>query len=128
VSTEGSSQWSRLVARYAADRSDLDALTLRSETESRGCTPVAQCTPGTLVTITGTIRSVLLPPVHETPEFEAELYDGSGSVTLLWTGRRRILGIRPGGKISASGRIAFNGGRRQLFNPRYSLIVAGSSE
>jgi len=128
VSTEGSSQWSRLVARYAADRSDLDAISLRQESASRGCTAVADCPPGSLVSITGTVRSVLLRPASESPAFEAEVFDGSGSVTLIWIGRRRIPGIKAGRKITAFGRIGHDAGRRQVFNPRYSLLVDAGAE
>jgi len=80
------------------------------------------------VSITGTVRSVLLRPANELPAFEAEVFDGSGSVTLIWIGRRRIPGIKAGRKISAFGRIGQEAGRRQLFNPRYSLLVDAGTE
>ena len=52
-----------------------------------------------------------------------ELYDGSGTVTLVWLGRREIAGISPGRQLRATGRITTNGGRRVIFNPRYELVL-----
>ena len=56
-----------------------------------------------------------------TPSLEASLYDGSGMVTLVWLGRRKIAGIKPGVDLKASGRVSCQEGRRVIFNPRYEL-------
>jgi hypothetical protein len=55
------------------------------------------------------------------PTLEAELFDGSGSVTLVWLGRRRIPGIEPGRTLTARGRFADVEGKRVIYNPRYEL-------
>ena len=52
---------------------------------------------------------------------EAELFDGSGSVTLVWLGRRRIPGIEPGRTLTARGRFAAFDGKRVIYNPWYEL-------
>ena len=36
---------------------------------------------------------------------EAELYDGTGAITVIWLGRRRIGGINPGRSMQVAGRI-----------------------
>jgi hypothetical protein len=58
------------------------------------------------------------------PTLEAELYDGSGSVILVWLGRRQIAGIEPGRTLTARGRIAENQGRGVIYNPWYELSPA----
>ena len=52
---------------------------------------------------------------------EAELYDGSGTITVVWLGRRRIAGIEPGRQIRVVGRIGVHDAQRLMFNPRYEL-------
>ena len=56
------------------------------------------------------------------PALEAELYDGTGSVVLVWLGRRRIAGIVPGCSIQVTGRVGRQDQTRVLYNPRYELI------
>jgi hypothetical protein len=60
-------------------------------------------------------------PKTNLPTLEAELFDGSGTVTLVWLGRRRIVGIEPGRRLSASGRLAVQGERKVIYNPFYEL-------
>ena len=52
---------------------------------------------------------------------EAELYDGSDSVTLIWLGRRTIEGVEAGRRLTAHGRIGRRGEERVLYNPSYEL-------
>jgi hypothetical protein len=44
---------------------------------------------------------------------------------VVWLGRRSIVGIEPGRRIIASGRISMNRGRPVLFNPKYELRPVG---
>ena len=55
------------------------------------------------------------------PALEAELYDGTDTLTVLWLGRRRIAGIFPGRSIRVTGRIGVHDGSRIIYNPRYDL-------
>lgn len=75
----------------------------------------------------GTLQTVTLQPRAGLPALEAELYDGSGVVTLVWLGRRRIEGIDCGRRLVATGRIAAVEGRRLMYNPQYSLLPAGGA-
>ena len=59
------------------------------------------------------------------PALEAELFDGSAALDVVWLGRRSIVGIEPGRKLIASGRISMSRGRRVLFNPKYELRPLG---
>jgi hypothetical protein len=62
-----------------------------------------------------------LRPRSGTLALEAELYDGSDTLVLIWLGRRRILGLEPGRALKVTGRISSAGGSRVMFNPRYEL-------
>jgi RecJ-like exonuclease len=82
---------------------------------------VSACQKGKLVTVTGRLKSVVYTPRETVPTLEAELFDGSGSVTLVWLGRRRIPGIEPGRTVTARGRFAAFDGKRVIYNPWYEL-------
>lgn len=120
-----SGRLSRALERLASNRDDRDARELRSECVDVGATPVADVPDRTRTTVAGTLRTVTLRPVGGVPALEAELYDGSGSVTLVWLGRRRLAAIEPGRWLLASGLLADHDGRRLMYNPRYELRASG---
>ena len=86
-----------------------------------GCEPLGSCRKGAVVTVSGRLKSVVYTPRETVPTLEAELFDGSGSVTLVWLGRRRIAGIEPGRSLTARGRFAAFDGKRVIYNPWYEL-------
>jgi len=88
---------------------------------SVGCTPVDQLNNRSRASVSGVIRSVTLRPREGVPALEAELYDGSGALDLVWLGRREIAGISPGRRLKVEGLVCLVDGRRTVFNPRYEL-------
>jgi hypothetical protein len=52
---------------------------------------------------------------------EAELFDGTDSILLVWIGRRRIPGIEPGKTLQVRGRVGERDGRKAIYNPYYEL-------
>jgi hypothetical protein len=120
--TPGARGWlSRKLQKLTADDQTVDAQELRSDVVSAGCAPVSACRKGQVVTVTGRLKSVVYTPRETVPTLEAELFDGSGSVTLVWLGRRRITGIEPGRTLTARGRFAAFDGKRVIYNPWYEL-------
>lgn len=117
----------RMIGRVTATRDEIDARELREGSAAEGGTPIHQCGDRELVVICGALRTVTFRPVAGVPALEAELYDGSGTVSLVWLGRRRIAGVEPGRGIRVSGRIAISEGRPVIFNPRYELRASGGT-
>ncbi len=117
----------RLLHRLGTSEAELEAAELAESARESGATPVERCACGEVVTISGPLRSVTLLPVAGTASLEAELYDGTGRVSLVWMGRRRIRGIEPGRVLTATGRLNTVDGRQVIFNPRYALrpVLAG---
>jgi hypothetical protein len=103
----------------------MEAEDLRKECVSFGATLVGDLPNRRRVKVSGTLRTVTLRPVGGVPALEAELYDGSGVVTLIWLGRRRIAAVEPGRGITAMGLVTEQSGRRVIFNPRYELRAVG---
>jgi len=83
--------------------------------------PIAESRHREVVDVAGTLRAVTLRPRGHSLTMEAELWDGTGRVLLLWLGRRDIPGIQPGRKIVVHGRLASLRGERAIYNPAYEL-------
>ena len=108
---------SRAEAEAAELQTDLDLL----EERVQGPRAIARCTPGQSVTVVGMVRALTLQPSSKLPALEVELYDGTGSVTVVWLGRRRIPGIEAGRTMEVTGRLTCNTERPTIYNPRYVL-------
>lgn len=110
-----------MLRRFTASEAELDAQELRAETRAAGCTPVGEAKRGQFVSVTGRLRTVVYTPRTNLPTLEADLYDGSDLVTLVWLGRRQIAGIEPGRALTARGRVAIRDDRKVIYNPYYEL-------
>lgn len=110
-----------VLKQLVASQAELEAGEERQETERRGCTAVADLADRKRANVSGVLRSVTLRPRETVPALEAELYDGSGSLDVVWLGRRRIAGVEPGRRARLEGLVCIQGGRRTMYNPRYEL-------
>lgn len=111
----------RALHRLSADPDELDAEDLQEDTADVGATPVVACAERERVCVYGVLRTVTLRPRAGAPALEAQLYDGSGTVELVWLGRRRIAGIEPGRALVVHGMMTVTAGQRTIFNPVYEL-------
>lgn len=114
--------------RLAAPERTLEAEDLQEQSGREGATPVKVCQLGNAVCIAGTVRAVRLAPLGGAPSFEVDLYDGSGTVRLVFLGRRRLLGVDTGRSLVAHGRMTRRDGKATIFNPRYELVAAGTGQ
>ena len=90
-----------------------------------GATTVADAQAREEVTVAGEITFLrIVPRPDGSPWLEATIGDGTGSLVVMWTGRRSIAGIRGGQRIVVTGRGANTGpgGRLLIYNPRYELL------
>lgn len=115
----------RLLERLSSPEEELRSQELREDAESAGCAPIASCAERELVRVAGTLRTVTLRPRAGVPTLEAELFDGSASLGVVWLGRRAIAGVEPGRKMIVWGRITMHHGRPVIFNPTYELRPFG---
>ena len=113
----------RAVRRLTAETTELDAQDLQKRGEHVGATPLVECRDRAPVTVFGTVRAITIRPRAGVPALEAELYDGSGTVTLVWLGRRTLAGVAAGRQLRARGRLTTAEGRRLIYNPRYELVA-----
>ena len=114
----------RTISRWA-NPGDQETHHLRQEfagSGDSGATPIGEAPDREPVTLRGVLRTVTLRPRAGVPALEAELNDGTGVITVVWLGRRRIAGIEPGRAVEVRGRIGAHEGSRVMYNPRYQLI------
>jgi hypothetical protein len=111
--------------RLATSQAELEAAELQEDLGRQGATPIVRCGGRQRFCVAGTLRTVTLRPRGGAPALEAELYDGSDVIDLVWLGRRKIVGIEPGRVVRAEGLVSLQDGRKVMFNPRYELRPAG---
>jgi hypothetical protein len=104
-----------------ADSTDQNQRDLRQTHATGEAISIAEAPEREHVVVNGVLRTVTLRPRGGVPALEAELDDGSGVITIVWLGRRRISGVDPGRSVSVAGCIGRQGGVPIMFNPRYEL-------
>ncbi|MFC5748591.1 OB-fold nucleic acid binding domain-containing protein [Actinomadura rugatobispora] len=111
----------RFLRRMASSKAELEAEELQKTSDEEGATPITACAARKRARVAGTLRTVTLRPRGGAPALEAELYDGTDVINLVWLGRRKIAGIDPGRRLHAEGLVSVQDGRKVMFNPRYEL-------
>jgi hypothetical protein len=115
----------KLLQRLTTSDAELDRERLRQFcADVPGVTPIGDAQPRQEITVAGEISSLRIVPRAWTPSLEVTVKDGSGSLVVVWTGRRNIPGVVPGKRLVLSGRGTAQGagGRLTILNPRYELL------
>jgi len=110
-----------------ASRRELEADEERRISHVPGATPVAGIVPRRRAVVAGTITALTYRPRSQTPALAARLSDGTGTVELIFLGRRDIPGITPGRRLVAEGMVYDDHGRPAMFNPGYRLLPRAAS-
>jgi hypothetical protein len=96
------------------------------ESGSGVTTKLSDLVPRQSATVSGHIESMRVVPARDGSTWlEATVQDGTGTLIVLWTGRKRIPGVRPGARLLVTGRPlpAVTTGRPTIYNPSYELIA-----
>ncbi|MDQ2837795.1 MAG: amino acid permease [Actinomycetota bacterium] len=95
------------------------------EPDENGIMPIAAVKWKQRVTIEGRIKIVQVGTAAG-KSLEAQVFDSSGGMRLLFFGRTRIPGIEPGSLVRVTGTVGEYKGHLALANPRYELLPADS--
>lgn len=114
-----------MLGRLEADQAALEAEELGLLCAHPGHQPIDEIQDRDKARVSGVVHSVTLPPTTDAVQVHAELYDGSGILTLIWLGRREVPGVRAGVRLRARGRVAQIEGRPVIYNPAYELVPQG---
>lgn len=120
--TPKNDRFRRVLSSFIAPKAEQETTEELSAIRTAGATPIADCLGGSRQTVVGVVKSVSLRPRAGIPSLEADLFDGSGQLRLVFMGRRAIAGIEPGRRMVATGRINCIDDQSSMYNPRYQLL------
>lgn len=109
--------------RLLSSHQELVADELARDAIASGATPIAQLSQHQVGTAQGTVAMLTLNPRSGSAWLEADLNDGTGTLKLIWMGRRVIPDILPGVKLRVHGRISLHEGNPAVFNPGYEIVA-----
>jgi hypothetical protein len=92
---------------------------------ANGTTPIGAVKWKQQVIVEGRVKVVQVGTAAG-KSLEAQVFDSTGGVRLLFFGRTAIAGIEPGALVRASGRVGEYKGHLALANPRYELLLEES--
>ncbi|MBU6241099.1 MAG: OB-fold nucleic acid binding domain-containing protein [Acidobacteria bacterium] len=96
--------------------------TARADTDDATTTPIGSIVERRQVTITGQVLGIRIRPSDELPTLVVRLGDDTGSVTLVWTGRRAVGGVTLGRRLSVDGTPVRSPDGVCIYNPTYRLL------
>jgi hypothetical protein len=117
----------RPLHRLTAGPDELHAEELQAEIVPSSVSRIGDCADREVADLAGVLRTVTERPRGPSLTMQADLWDGTGHVTLVWLGRRNIPGIQPGRHIVVRGRVARIKGERIIYNPVYELQPSASA-
>lgn len=85
-------------------------------------TPMHRLAERSRATTAGRVRSMRVQPWSGTPSLECTLADETGSITVVFFGRRAVAGVRTGTVMSVTGVAGKHHGMLAMLNPEYSII------
>jgi amino acid transporter len=84
-----------------------------------GDQPIATAVARQPVTVAGRVHALRMSPIAGTPALECTLVDDSGTIAVVFFGRRSIPGVQVGARLVAEGMVGEHHGRLALINPEY---------
>jgi amino acid transporter len=86
------------------------------------CTPIGEAQHRTHVAVGGQVHAMRVQPWGGVATLECTLRDDTGSIALVFLGRRHISGIKVGTRLVAEGMVGERGGRLAVLNPDYEIL------
>jgi hypothetical protein len=108
--------------RWTKPIEELDRRDLEAYCTALGTTPIDDIQLRRPVRVAGEVRSLRIVPRAGADALEANVNDGRGSLTAVFLGRRRILGLSPGRKLVLEGVVAGEERRCVMYNPVYTFL------
>lgn len=111
----------RALRRLVSSTDDIVSEELVADAVHAGAQPIASARVRERVVFKGVIAALVLNPRQTKRWLEADMSDGSGTIALVWIGRRTIPGIDVGRSVVVRGILTISEGRQVIFNPYYEL-------
>ena len=84
-------------------------------------TPISEVAWRDEVDVVGTVRSMRLTQAESGSTLELTIYDETGGLTVVFTGRAEVPGVDLGSLVELRGRVGARRGTLALMNPRLRI-------
>lgn len=116
----------RLLDRLRQDVSVRRAETIREWVERQpGVTLIGRVAPRSVAKVAGVVEVLRVRPREGVQAFEAEVTDGTGTVTAVWLGRSSVPGVSIGVRVVIEGRMGGEAANLQVINPTFEFAMSG---
>ena len=88
-----------------------------------GCVAIANVVARDHTRLCGQVLGIRVRPSDTLPAFVARLGDDSGSITIIWTGRRTVGGVGLGRRVCVEGTPVQSPDGLCIYNPTYRLLA-----
>jgi hypothetical protein len=92
-----------------------------------GTTPIAEVAYRRRARVVGRVHAIRVAPLHDAPTLELVLVDGTGSISLIFLGRRQLAAVEIGSVLVAEGTAGLHRGRLALLNPTYEMVPTAAT-
>jgi hypothetical protein len=89
-------------------------------------TPIGEVSWRSDVVVSGRVRTMRILPSAGSPTLELTVYDDTGGITAVFTGRTALPGVTLGSHIELMGRAGIRRGYLALLNPKLSIQSSGA--
>jgi hypothetical protein len=93
-----------------------------------GQTAIASAEHRDRVTIAGRVQSIRVQPRSGVATLECTISDGTGTMTIVFLGRRELPGLHTGRRVVACGVVGEHHGRLAMLNPKIELLPEAEHE
>src|SRR5581483_10220828 len=103
-------------------RQHAEPTSVTPEVSVEGAVPIGSVVERQRVRIAGRVHALRVQPWSGQPTLECTITDGTGRITVVFLGRRRIAGIEPGARLVVEGMVGTRAGQLVILNPDYRLL------
>jgi len=89
---------------------------------TEGTMPIAEVRWRERARVAGRVRSLRVRPWGDAPTLECVLLDDTGGLIVVFLGRRKVAGIRPGTRLVVEGTVGSHDGHPAIVNPEYDFL------
>lgn len=111
----------KFVDRITKPTEQVDREHLEQWCTTMGCPALDEVEVRKPVRVGGEVRSIRIVPRAGADALEATITDGHGTLTAVFLGRRKILGVSPGRRVFLEGVVTMDGPVQVMYNPLYQL-------
>lgn len=111
-----------------ASRDELVAADEKVAAQTRGATLIGEISGRGQVKVSGVLQALTYQPASRSASLRGSLYDGTGTISLVWVGRRDVPGIKVGIHLVVNGMVAVTEEGLTIMNPDYQILTEGGDD